>query len=75
MDRYFKFYVKDNGNGIHPNYLDQVFDIFETLDEENASSVIGLAIVKKIIAFYNGKIWIESEENIGTTVFFTILKH
>ncbi|WP_438973835.1 GAF domain-containing sensor histidine kinase [Polaribacter sp.] len=75
LDRYFKFYVKDNGNGIHPNYLDQVFDIFETLDEENASSGIGLAIVKKIIAFYNGKIWIESEENIGTTVFFTILKH
>lgn len=36
---------------------------------------IRLAIVKKIIAFYNGKIWIESEENIGTTFFFTILKH
>lgn len=34
---------------------------------------IGLAIVKKIIAFYNGKIWIESEENTGTTVFLQFL--
>lgn len=74
LDSHFEFYVKDNGNGIQKEYLDQVFTIFSTLEELNSSPGIGLAIVKKVIELYKGDIWIESEEGIGTTVFFTVVK-
>jgi signal transduction histidine kinase len=30
--------------------------------------------VKKIIDLYGGKIWLESQEAIGTTFYFTIVK-
>ncbi len=68
------FYVKDNGIGIPKIYQNKIFEIFSKLENNDASSGIGLSIVKKIIDFYNGKIWLESQENIGTIFYFTILK-
>ncbi|MEN8879772.1 MAG: HAMP domain-containing sensor histidine kinase [Polaribacter sp.] len=74
LSSHFEFYIKDNGNGIQKDYLDQVFTIFSTLEELNTSPGVGLAIVKKVIKLYKGDIWIESEEAAGTKVFFTVLK-
>tara|TARA_R110002153_G_scaffold81278_3_gene206097 strand:- start:4973 stop:6277 length:1305 start_codon:yes stop_codon:yes gene_type:complete len=73
-NKYFEFFVKDNGIGIHPDYFDQIFKVFTKLESTSSSSGIGLSIVKKIIKFYKGSIWIESEEGKGTTFYFTILK-
>jgi len=73
-DNYFKFFVKDNGMGIQPRYFDKIFKVFTKLDSESSSSGIGLSTVKKIIEFYQGKIWLESQEKIGATFFFTIPK-
>jgi len=69
-----EFYIKDNGKGIPAAYFDKIFNIFTKLENNNQSSGIGLSIVKKIIHFYNGKIWLESIENEGTTFFFTLSK-
>lgn len=33
---------------------------------------IGLAVCKKIVQFYNGQIWFESQEGYGTTFYFVI---
>ena len=66
--------VKDNGMGIQPRYFDKIFKVFTKLDSESSSSGIGLSTVKKIIEFYQGKIWLESQEKIGATFFFTIPK-
>jgi signal transduction histidine kinase len=73
-DTQISFYIKDNGIGIPEQYQTRIFDIFSKLENNDPSSGIGLSIVKKIIDFYNGTIWLESQENIGTTFYFTIPK-
>ncbi|MBQ0909163.1 HAMP domain-containing histidine kinase [Flavobacterium sp. F-328] len=72
---FYHFYVKDNGVGIPEKYQSKVFDIFFKLENTNSSSGIGLSIVKKIVEFYDGTIWLESQLEGGTTFYFTIAKH
>ena len=68
------FTVKDNGVGIPAESLEEVFGIFQRLD--NSSKVegtgIGLALCRKILAFHDGRIWVESAEQKGTTFHFTL---
>ncbi|WP_445711033.1 sensor histidine kinase [Flavobacterium sp.] len=70
-----EFYIKDNGMGIPEPYHNKIFEIFAKLENNNQSSGIGLSIVKKIIEIYNGQIWLESQEDIGTTFYFTLPKN
>lgn len=71
---YHLFYVKDNGIGINPKYFDRIFKVFTKLESNNQSSGIGLSIVKKIVHYYQGEVWVESQENQGATFYFTIPK-
>jgi signal transduction histidine kinase len=71
---YFEFFVKDNGIGIKSDYFERIFKVFTKLESTGLSSGIGLSIVKKIVNFYKGTIWLASEEGIGTTFYFTLLK-
>ncbi|MFC3973871.1 sensor histidine kinase [Maribacter confluentis] len=73
-DNEFEFYVKDNGVGIKSTYYDRIFKVFTKLESTGSSSGIGLSIVKKIVTYYKGNIWIESKEGEGSTFFFTIPK-
>ncbi|CAH0334519.1 Adaptive-response sensory-kinase SasA [Flavobacterium sp. CECT 9288] len=70
----YLFQIKDNGIGIPHAYQHKIFDIFSKLQNDDNSSGIGLSIVKRIIEFYKGRIWLESQEKVGTTFFFTIPK-
>ena len=70
----FEFFVKDNGMGIDATYFDRIFKVFTKLESNNSSSGIGLSIVKKIVQFYNGEIWLESKLEKGTTFYFSIPK-
>lgn len=72
---HFKFFVKDNGKGIGTEYFEKIFKVFTKLENIDTSSGIGLSTVKKIVEFYNGEIWLESEKKIGTTFYFTIPKN
>jgi light-regulated signal transduction histidine kinase (bacteriophytochrome) len=69
-----EFYIKDNGVGIKEQYQNKIFEIFSKLENNDQSSGIGLSIVKKIIDLYGGKIWLESQEKVGSTFYFTIPK-
>jgi light-regulated signal transduction histidine kinase (bacteriophytochrome) len=73
-DGYRRFSVKDNGIGIEPQYQDQIFGIFKRLHgrDKYTGSGIGLALCKRIVQRYDGRIWVESEVNRGATLFFTV---
>jgi light-regulated signal transduction histidine kinase (bacteriophytochrome) len=71
----YLFQIKDNGMGIPQAYQHKIFDIFSKLQNDDNSSGIGLSIVKRIIEFYKGRIWLQSQEKVGTTFFFTIQKN
>ena len=54
------FFVRDNGAGIEPRYQAKVFGLFEKLDPKGEGMGMGLALVKRIVEIYKGRIWVES---------------
>lgn len=71
---FWKFYIKDNGKGIEKQFFDKIFIAFQKLENDYKSTGIGLAIVKKIVESFKGKIWVKSELNVGSTFYFSIKK-
>jgi len=53
------FYVRDNESGIDPNDKEQIFETF--FDYSSQARGVGLALVKKLVESYGGRIWVESK--------------
>jgi PAS domain S-box-containing protein len=68
------FAVADNGIGIAPEYQEDVFGLFKRLhtSDQYSGTGIGLAICKRIVDRYHGRIWIESGPGQGSTFRFTL---
>ncbi len=70
------FYVKDTGQGIPPERQRAIFDRFVqanlNITRPHEGSGLGLAIVKAYVKALNGKIWVESEVNKGSTFYVSI---
>jgi signal transduction histidine kinase len=70
---YPSFFVKDNGIGIARTDHERIFAPFERLGTHDAPGTgIGLAIVKKIIELYQGKVWVDSDTVQGSIFYFTL---
>jgi chemotaxis family two-component system sensor kinase Cph1 len=73
-DQEWIFSIRDNGIGIAPAYHNQIFEMFKRLHSRSKydGSGLGLAVCKRIIQSYNGRIWVESDVGEGSTFYFTI---
>jgi PAS domain S-box-containing protein len=73
---HWRFHVRDNGPGIAERHFERIFQLFQTLAPRDRveSTGVGLALVKKIVEMYQGKVWLESELGQGSTFYFTLPK-
>jgi signal transduction histidine kinase len=67
------YYVRDNGVGIEPNQMQRIFQLYHRAPDQTVGGVtqqghgIGLAVVKRIVQRYGGRIWVDSEPGEGST--------
>jgi len=69
--------IRDHGIGIPKNQQDKIFSKFFRADnasgQETDGTGLGLYIAKSIIEAHGGKIWLESQEKVGTTFYLELL--
>jgi light-regulated signal transduction histidine kinase (bacteriophytochrome) len=71
---FWTFSVTDNGIGIEPKYADRVFLIFQRLHDKATypGTGIGLAMCRKIVEYFGGRIWLDTGHAAGASFRFTL---
>src|SRR5690625_3353479 len=68
--------VQDEGIGIEYDKLDKIFDRFYRVDKARTRQLggtgLGLAITRELVEAHYGRIWVNSIEGKGTTIYFTL---
>lgn len=76
FDKYIIVSVKDEGIGINKENLHRIFEKFQQVEDSFTRSKggtgLGLSISKEIVTHHGGKIWVESEVNVGSVFSFTL---
>jgi signal transduction histidine kinase len=70
-----KVSVSDTGPGIAPEFHQEIFDDFFRLAQAGASGEgvgLGLAIARRLVQAFGGKIWVESEQGAGSKFCFLL---
>ena len=77
-DEEAKIEIYDNGKGVSKETLEKIFDRFYKADKSRSNRAsgtgLGLHIARKIIADHGGRIWAQSKNGSGTSIFFTLKK-
>jgi signal transduction histidine kinase/ActR/RegA family two-component response regulator len=75
-DKWIRFEVLDTGIGISSEMQETLFEPFSQADESNSRNYggtgLGLSISKKFVEGMDGKIGVESQENIGSSFWFEL---
>ncbi|MCD6595556.1 HAMP domain-containing histidine kinase [bacterium] len=73
-NKFVHFAITDNGPGMTEDETKHIFDKFYRASSgKNVSGTgLGLAIAKQIIEAHKGRIWVESQQEIGSTFHFTL---
>lgn len=78
IDNFFQFCVSDNGTGMDKHTISKLFSITEKVQKPGTANELGtglgLILCKEFIEKNNGKIFVESELNVGSKFFFTVPK-
>lgn len=73
---FIMFYVKDTGPGIPKNKIEKIFDRFVQGDHIHSTAQEGLGLGLSIASAYTellgGKMWVQSQPELGSTFFFSI---
>lgn len=65
-------YVEDNGTGIPPEHINQVFDMFFRASEQSSGSGLGLFITREAVEKLRGGISVSSVHGKGSTFYVTL---
>jgi signal transduction histidine kinase len=72
------YFVRDNGIGIEERQIERIFQLYHRSPRQTVRGVaqrghgVGLAIVKRIVERYGGKIWVESSPGKGSTFYVAL---
>ncbi|MCC9621013.1 PAS domain-containing protein [Thalassospira sp. MA62] len=76
---FWRFSIRDNGIGIHPEHAQRIFRLFQRLHKDEFSGTgLGLSLCRKIVEQHGGRIWLDTERSLaepGTTIIFTLPAH
>ena len=67
-----QFFVEDTGNGFDTVILEKLNEFFDSHGNDTSDSVVNLADVNRLVRSMGGKIHIDSQQGMGTTVHFSI---
>lgn len=75
-DKVVQLYIRDTGHGIPPEDIQHLFQKFYRVDNSATRTIggtgLGLFICRKIVELYQGRIWVESELEKGTTFYINL---
>lgn len=77
LDCRLKFTIQDTGIGIPQDRQNKLFQPFSQVDNsitrQYGGTGLGLVISKRLVEMMGGKMWFESQENMGSTFYFTLV--